>query len=229
MRGDKIAAVDRRRDGGADLQRGHGHGLTEGGGRKLDLPQLVLGVILHHARLIGQVHAGALGEAEGVEVVIKDAGAEPLPQLDEVDVAAVAEGLGKVLDSVRLLSGADLKDASGVVQLGDGLVLPLDVAVGTGVVRVRVGDLLAVLVQQEFFGVVRVLEVDGIDLRLGLNLLAQIGQVRAEIQRVIGVEVGLGGHCKDGTRLDIHDDGRTSVLDVVGVMVRPLTPARVES
>ena len=205
MRGDEVAAVDGCRDGGADLQRGHGHCLTEGGRRKLDLAQLALGVILHHARLVGQIHAGALGEAESVEVVVEGAGTQPLTQLDEVDVAAVPEGLGEVLDAVGLLTGAvirlfchavgtgaveggvigglarvhahggrdDLEDASGVVQLGDGLVLPLDVAVGPGVVRVLFRYLLALLVPE--IVAVGVFLVDGVNFRLGVHLLIQIG------------------------------------------------------
>ena len=247
MRGDEVAAVDGCRDGGADLQRGHSHCLTEGGRRKLDLAQLALGVILHHARLVGQVHAGALGEAESVEVVVEDAGTQPLTQLDEVDVAAVPEGLGEVLDAVGLLTGAvirlfchavgtgaveggvigglarvhthggrdDLEDASGVVQLGDGLVLPLDVAVGAGVVGVFFRYLLALLIPE--IVAIGVFLVDGVDLRLGVHLLIQIGQVLAEIQRSVGVEVRLRGHGKDGTGLDVHDDGCAAVLDRVGV------------
>ena len=247
MRGDEVAAVDGCRDGGADLQRGHGHCLTEGRRRKLDLAQLALGVIFHHARLVGQVHAGALGEAESVEVVVEGAGTQPLTQLDEVDVAAVPEGLGEVLDAVGLLTGAvvrlfrhavgtgaveggvigglarvhthggrdDLEDASGVVQLGDGLVLPLDVAVGSGVVRVFFRYLLALLVPE--IVAVGVFLVDGVNLRFCVHLLIQIGQVLAKIQRSVGVEVRLRGHSKDGTGLDVHDDGCAAVLDRVGV------------
>ena len=40
----------------------------------------------------------------------------------------------------------DLKDASGVVQLGDGLVLPLDITVIARVIAFRVQDLIAPLI-----------------------------------------------------------------------------------
>ena len=106
MGGDQIAAVDCRRDGGAHLQRGHGHGLTKGGGGQLHLAQTALAVILHEAGLIGQVHAGALGKSEGIKVIIEQAGAHALAQLDKVDVATVAQGLGQILGPVRLSAGA---------------------------------------------------------------------------------------------------------------------------
>ena len=246
MGGDQIAAVDCRRDGSAHLQRGHGHGLTKGGGGQLHLAQTALAVILHEAGLIGQVHTGALGKAEGIKVIIEQARTHALAQLDKVDVAAVAQGLGQILGPVRLSAGAvvgllchavragavqggvigrlaavhthgggdDLEHASGVVQLGDGLVLPLDIPVGAGVVGLLIRDLLAVLVPQVV--AVLVFFVDGVQLRLGLHLLRQVGQIGAEILRVIGVKVRLGGHGKDGTGLDVHHNGAATVLNGVG-------------
>ena len=54
-----------------------------------------------------------------------------------VGTGAVEGGVIGGLARVHAHGGRDdLEDASGVVQLGDGLVLPLDVAVGAGVVRV---------------------------------------------------------------------------------------------
>ena len=222
MGGNQITAIDCRRDGSAHLQRGHGHGLTKGGGGQLHLAQTALAVILHEAGLIGQIHAGALGKSKGIKVITEQAGAHTLAQLDEVDVAAVAQGLGQILGPVRLSAGAvvgllchavstgavqggvigrlaavhthgggdDLEHASGVVQLGDGLVLPLDIPVGAGVVGLLIRDLLAVLVPQVV--AVLVFFVDGVQLRLGLHLLCQVGQIGAEILRVIGVKVRLG-------------------------------------
>ena len=49
-----------------------------------------------------------------------------------------------------------------------------------------------------------------------MDQLVEIGLVGGVIQRVIGVEVRLGGHGQDGTGLDVHHDGRAAVLDVVG-------------
>ena len=246
MGGDQIAAVDCRRDGGAHLQRGHSHGLTEGRGGQLHLAQTALAVILHKAGLIGQIHTGALGKSKGIKVIIEQAGAHALAQLDEIDVAAVAQGLGQILGPVRLSAGTvvgllchavstgavqggvigrlaavhthgggdDLEHASGVVQLGDGLVLPLDIPVGAGVVGLLIHDLLAILVPQVV--AVLVFFVDGVQLRLSLHLLRQIGQIGAEILRVIGVKVRLGGHGKDGTGLDVHHNGAAAVLNGVG-------------
>ena len=106
MGGDQIPAVDGGRNGGAHLQRGDGHGLTEGGGSQLHLAQLVGAVVLHKVGLAGQVHAGAGGKAEGIEVVIELLRADALPQLDVVDVAALAQRLGHIEQAVRLASGA---------------------------------------------------------------------------------------------------------------------------
>ena len=67
-------------------------------------------------------------------------------------------------------------------------------------------DLLAVFI----------LLIDGVQLRLGLYLFAEIGQVRTVIQRVIGVEVRLGRHGQDRAGLDIHHDGAAAVFHRVG-------------
>ena len=246
MRGDEIAAVDSSGDGRADLQRRDRHGLTEGRRGQLDFAQAAFAVILHEVRLAGQVHTGALGEAEGVEVIIEQAGTDALAQLDEVDVAAVPQRFGQILDAVGLFAGAvigllgdavgtgtvqrgvegrlagvhphgrrdDLEDASGVVQLGDGLILPLDVAVIAGIIALRVQHLVAVRIRD--IAAVLILEVDAVEFRFGVDQLVEIGLVGGVIQRVIGVEVRLGGHGQDGTGLDVHHDGRAAVLDVVG-------------
>ena len=49
-----------------------------------------------------------------------------------------------------------------------------------------------------------------------MDQFIQISQVLAVIQRVIGVKIRLGGHGQNGTRLDVHHDGGTTVLDIVG-------------
>ena len=245
MRGHEVAAVDGCRDGGADLQRGHRHGLTEGRGGQLHFAQAALAVILHEAGLVGQVHAGPLGKAEGVEVIVEQAGADPLAQLDEVDVAAVPQGLGQILHTMGLFARAvvgllgnavsagavqggvegrlagvhthgrrdDLEDASGVIQLGDGLVLPLDVAVVAGVIALRVKNFVAVGIGD--VAAVFILEVDAVELRFRVDQLVQVGLVGGVVQRVVGVEIGLRGHGEDGTGLDVHDDGRAAVLDII--------------
>ncbi len=71
----------------------------------------------------------------------------------------------------------DLEDASGVVQLGDGLVLPLDIPVVAGVVALRVQDPIAVFIPQVV--AVLILFVDAVELRLRVHQLVQISQVLA--------------------------------------------------
>src|SRR5699024_484408 len=178
MGGDQIAAVDRRRHRRAHLQGGHRHGLAKSGGGQLHLAHVLVGVVLHVAGLVGQVHAGALGKAKGLEIVVKGLDPDPLAQLDEVDVAAVQQGVGQVLGAVAVAPGAvvgllghgigaaaveggvvggvarihphgrgdDLKDAAGIVQLGDGLVFPHDVPEIARVVGVGVQDPVAIFV-----------------------------------------------------------------------------------
>ena len=248
MRGDQIAAVDGCRHGSAHLQRRDGHGLAECRGGQLHLTQLIGRIILHQAGLAGQVHAGALGKAKGVKIIVELLGAHALAQLDVVEVAALAQSVGHVDGAVGLVAcavvgllghavgtgtgkggvhgrhagvqthgrGDDLEHTAGVVQLGDGLVLPQDIAVGAGIIRVRVHDLVAVFVQLELLRVVFVPEVDGVQLRLCGHLLLQVGQVGAVIQRRVGVKVRFGGHGQDRTGLDVHHDGTAAVLDVVG-------------
>ena len=132
-----------------------------------------------------------------------------------VSTGAVQGGVIGRLAAVHTHGGGDdLEHASGVVQLGDGLVLPLDIPVSTGIVGLRIHDLLAVLVPQ--IVAVLVFFVDGVQLRLGLHLFRQVGQIGAEILRVIGVKVRLGGHGKDGTGPDVHHNGAAAVLNGVG-------------
>ena len=242
----QISAVDGGRKGGAHLQRGDCHGLAEGRGGQLHLAQLAGVVVLHEIGLVGQIDAGAPGEAEGVEVIVEEARPHPLAQLDEVDVAAVAQGLRQILHPVGLFAGAvvgllghgvgtraveggvvagraavhphgrrdDLEDASGVVQLGDGLVFPLDVAEIARVIARRVQDLIAVFVGD--VAAVLVFEVDAVELRLGMDQLGQVGPIVLVAQRVVGVKIGLGSHGQDGPGLHVHDDGRAAVLHGVG-------------
>lgn len=156
------------------------------------------------------------------------------------------KGLGQVLGSVGLAPGAvvgllghgigagavqggaqgglacvqahgcrdDLEHAAGVVQLGDGLVLPLDIPEVAGVVRRRVQDLVALVVGDE--GAVLVLEVDAVQLRLRPDQLVEVGEVGLVAQRVVGVEVRLGGHGQDGPGVHVHDDGAAPVLHGIG-------------
>ena len=246
MGGDEVAAVDGCRNGGADLQRRDRHGLTERRGSELDFAQLAGVVVLHKVGLVGQIHARPLGEAERVKVIVEEAGAHPLAQLDEVDVAAVPQGHGQILHAMGLFAGAvvgllgngvgtgavqggveggmarvqphgrrdDLKDASGVVQLGDGLVLPLDITVIARVIAFRVQNLIAPLIGDVV--AILIFLIDAVELRLRVDQFIQISQVLAVIQRVIGVKIRLGGHGQNGTRLDVHHDGGATVLDIVG-------------
>ena len=246
MGGDQIPAVDGGRNGGAHLQRGDGHGLTEGGGRQLHLAQLVGAVVLHKVGLAGQVYTGAGGKAKGIEVVIELLRADTLPQLDVVDVAALAQRLGHVEQAVRLApcavvgllgntvstragkggvhgrhagvdahgGGDDLEHRAGVVQLGDGLVLPQDIPVVAGIVRFLVQDFIALLVGDVV--AVGVLFIDAVKLRLCVHQLVEVSLVGGVVQRVVGVKVRLGGHGKDGTGLDVHHNGAAAVFHRIG-------------
>lgn len=85
---DQIAAVDGC-GSGAHLQRGDGHCLAKGRGGQLHFAQLVGLIILHEARLTGQVHAGAAGKAKGIEVVIERSGSQRAGPAGIVDIAAL--------------------------------------------------------------------------------------------------------------------------------------------
>ena len=224
MGGDQIPAVDGGRNGGAHLQRGDGHGLTEGGGSQLHLAQLVGAVVLHKVGLAGQVHAGAGGKAEGIEVVIELLGAHALAQLDVVDVAALAQRLGHIEQAVHLASGAvvgllsyavsagagkggvhgrharvdahgggdDFEHRTRVVQLSDGLVLPQDIPVVTGIVRFFVQNFIALLVGDVV--AVDILFIDAVKFRFCVHQFVEVSLIGSEVQRVVGVKVRLGGH-----------------------------------
>ena len=246
MGGDQIAAVDRRRHRRAHLQGGHRHGLAKSGGGQLHLAHVLVGVVLHVAGLVGQVHAGALGKAKGLEVVVKGLDPDPLAQLDEVDVAAVQQGVGQVLGAVAVAPGAvvgllghgigaaaveggvvggvarvhphgrgdDLKDAAGIVQLGDGLVFPHDVPEIARVVGVGVQDLVAVFVGDK--GAVLVFQIDAVQLGLGPDQLFQIRLDGGVVVGGVGGEIRLGSHGQDAPGVDVHHDGAAPVLDGVG-------------
>ena len=246
MGGDQIPAVDGGRNGGAHLQRGDGHGLTEGGGGQLHLAQLVGAVVLHKVGLAGQVHAGAGGKAEGIEVVIELLRADALPQLDVVDVAAFAQCLGHIEQAVRLApcavvsllghtvgtgtgkggvhgrhtgvdahgGGNDLEHRARVVQLRDGLVLPQDIPVVTGIVRFLVQDFIALFIGDVV--AIGILFIDAVKFRLCVHQLVEVSLVGSEVQRVVGVKVRLGSHGKDGTGLDVHHNGAATVFYRIG-------------
>ena len=235
---DQIAAVDGCGHSGAHLQRGDGHCLTKGRGSQLHFAQLVGLIILHEARLTGQVHAGAAGKAKGIEVVIEGLGANALAQLDIVDIAALTQSFGQCDGAVGFVAcavvgllchavstgagkggvdvckagvhahgrGDHLEHTAGVVQLGDGLVFPLDIAEVAGVIALLVQNAVAVLI----------LFVDAVQLRLSAHQLVEVIQICAVVQRVVGVKIRLGSHGKDGTGLDVHHDGAAAVLHRVG-------------
>ena len=243
---DQIAAVDGRGHSGAHLQRGDGHCLTKGRGSQLHFAQLVGLIILHEARLTGQVHAGAAGKAKGIEVVIEGLGANALAQLDIVDIAALTQSFGQCDGAVGFVAcavvgllchavstgagkggvdvckagvhahgrGDHLEHTAGVVQLGDGLVFPLDIAEVAGVIALLVQNAVAVCVLQ--LVAVLILFVDAVQLRLSAHQLVEVIQICAVVQRVVGVKIRLGSHGKDGTGLDVHHDGAAAVFHRVG-------------
>ena len=108
-----------------------------------------------------------------------------------------------------------LNTRAGVVQLGDGLVFPLNIAEVAGVIALLVQNAVAVCILQ--LVAVLILFVDAVQLRLSAHQLVEVIQICAVVQRVVGVKIRLGSHGKDGTGLDVHDDGRAAVLDRVGV------------
>ena len=243
---DQIAAVDGCGHSGAHLQRGDGHCLTKGRGSQLHFAQLVGLIILHEARLTGQIHAGAAGKAKGIEVVIEGLGANALAQLDIVDIAALPQSFGQCDGAVGFVAcavvgllchavstgagkggvdvckagvhahgrGDHLEHTAGVVQLGDGLVFPLDIAEVAGVIALLVQNAVAVCVLQ--LVAVLILFVDAVQLRLSAHQLVEVIQICAVVQRVVGVKIRLGSHGKDGTGLDVHHDGAAAVLHRVG-------------
>ena len=243
---DQIAAVDRCCHRSAHLQRGDRHGLTKGRGCQLHFAQLAALVVLHKTGLAGQVHARAVGEAKGVKVIVERLRPNPLAQLDVIDIAALAQGIGQIDGAVGLVActvvgllghavgtgtgkggvdicqtgvhahgrGDHLEHASGVIQLGNGLVLPLDIPEVAGIVRFLVQNAVAVCVLE--LVAVFILFVDAVQLRLGVHQLVEIIQIGTVIQRIVGVKVRLGGHCQNGTGLDIHHDSRAAVLHRVG-------------
>ena len=243
---DQIAAVDGCGHSGAHLQRGDGHCLTKGRGSQLHFAQLVGLIILHEARLTGQVHAGAAGKAKGIEVVIEGLGANALAQLDIVDIAALTQSFGQRDGAVGFVAcavvgllchavstgagkggvdvckagvhahgrGDHLEHTAGIVQLGDGLVFPLDIAEVAGVIALLVQNAVAVCVLQ--LVAVLILFVDAVQLRLSAHQLVEVIQICAVVQRVVGVKIRLGSHGKDGTGLDVHHDGAAAVLHRVG-------------
>ena len=246
MGGDQISAVDGGRNGGAHLQRGDGHGLTEGGGSQLHLAQLVGAVVLHKVGLAGQVHPSAGGKAEGIEVVIELLRTDTLPQLDVVDVAALAQRLGHIEQAVRLapcavvgLLGNTVRAGAGKGGVhgrhagvnahsgGDDLEHRARVVqLGDGLVFPQdipvVAGIVRFLVQNFvalFIGdvvAVGILFVDAVQLRLSAHQLVEVIQICAVVQRVVGVKIRLGSHGKDGTGLDVHHDGAAAVLHRVG-------------
>ena len=110
--------------------------------------------------------------------------------------------------------GDDLEHRAGVVQLGDGLVLPQDIPVVAGIVRFLVQNFVAQLVGDVV--AVGVLFIDAVKLRLCVHQLVEVGLVGGVVQRVVGVKVRLGGHGKDGAGPDVHHDGAAAVFHRVG-------------
>ena len=246
MGGDQIPAVDGGRNSGAHLQRGDGHGLTEGGGRQLHLAQLVSAVVLHKVGLAGQVHPGAGGKAEGIEVVIELLRADALPQLDVVDVAALAQCLGHIEQAVRLapcavvsLLGHTVGTGAGKGGVhgrhagvnahgrGDDLEHRARVVqLGDGLVFPQdipvVAGIVRFLVQNFvalFIGdvvAVGVLFIDAVKLRLCVHQLVEISLVGGVVQRIVGVKVRLGSHGKDSAGLDVHYNGAAAVFHRIG-------------
>ena len=110
--------------------------------------------------------------------------------------------------------GDHLEHTAGVVQLGDGLVFPLDIAEVAGVIALLVQNAVAVCVLQ--LVAVLILFVDAVQLRLSAHQLVEVIQICAVVQRVVGVKIRLGSHGKDGTGLDVHHEGAAAVLHRVG-------------
>ena len=113
--------------------------------------------------------------------------------------------------------GNHFEDASGVVQLGDVLILPLNVPEIARTVGLRVQNPVAVLVQD--VSPILILEEDAvllIQLRLGAQQFLEVGQIGLVAVGVIGIEIRLAGHGQNGAGVHVHDDGAAPVLHVVG-------------
>ena len=106
--GDQIAAVGDGRHRGRHLHRRDGLVLAEG--RRIEVGihfGHLLGIVdAGPAGLVGQVDAGGLGEAEGLDIVVKDRGLQGLRRLDEPEVAAVVERAGHIQQAVGRVVGA---------------------------------------------------------------------------------------------------------------------------
>ena len=115
--GHQVAAVHGGSHGGCHLDQGQLLGLAERGG-------IQVGFHLFHLLLgfgdafcfIRQVNAGSLGQAKGLEVVIKELGAHFFCYLDKVQVAAVVQRPGHIQPAVGVALGA----AVAVFPLGIG-------------------------------------------------------------------------------------------------------------
>ena len=225
----EIPAVDAGRLGGDELDGGDVEVLTEAVGCQVDvMAAKFLPVDEDAPALAGEVHAGLVKEAEGIQIVIEGGGPDAQGHLDEGRVAGVSHRLRQSLLAVSVLVGAaDILSVNdygaaaveGAVAVG-GAVLQghgqgQDLEGGAGLIAV-VHRLAAPLEQ---LGLTQQVIVGlGVFLALlGRVFLIRLGQLGLELFRIdlpggVGVVVRGGVNGQDGPGIGVHDDAESAVL-----------------
>ena len=233
----QAASVDRRRDGGADLDGGDLEGLPEGGGGKLLAGFFGEGVVVveNAVRFAGKVDAGRFPEAEPFEVIVEVARPDLGADHHEGGVAGKFDCLGEVNGTVAGGLPAGFAPPRHDMKAGTGVIFPGGAA-DLGVERHGGGDDLEdrarligvadrLVAPLGKLGLAQRVEPFGLEpfgflagrsgdlLVKGCNFGDRLGV--AEDIRFVGIKIGLGRHPKDGPGIDVHGDSDGAIVDVV--------------
>ena len=225
----EIPAVDAGRLGGDELDGGDVEVLTEAVGRQVDVAAAEgLPVGEDAAALAGEVHAGLVEEAEGLQIVVEGGGADAQGHLHEGRVAGVSHRLRQGLLAVAVCVGAvDVPPLDG----HHAVAVEGAVAVGNAVLQshgqgqyleggaglIAVVHRLAAPLEQLGLAQQVVVGLGVLLALLGRVFLVRLGQLGLELFGVdlpggVGVVVRGGVDGQDSPGVGVHDDAEGAVL-----------------